>query len=158
MKARIVVIALVIGVLAVLYSFTAANQPVNTPQHAAVLDSGKMFGEGVAQFKKKAGHPLSMGMCDKKDGHFMTNVVLYEINGIQLFEIKNSGKKFFYMRTENRALTFFQEREGKFEEIPLHGIDAVLDAAGAPEFAKSINASGVKNDCVEQRVGQGIGT
>jgi hypothetical protein len=131
---------------------------VNTPQHAAVLDSGKMFGEGVAQFKKKAGHPLAMGTCDKKDGHFMTNVILYEIDGIQLFEIKNSGKKFFYMRTGDRALTFFQERDGKFEEIPLSGIDAFLGAAGASEFAKSINPSGAKHDCIEQRVEQGTGT
>lgn len=157
MKARFTVAALVIGILVALYSFSAVKPRLNMTQSSAVLDSGKMFGEGMAEFKKKAGHPLATGACDKKDGHFMTNVVLYEINGVQLFEIKNLEKKFFYMRTENRALTFFQEREGKFEEIPLPGIATVLSTAGASEFAKSIDPSGPKNDCVEQRVEQGIG-
>lgn len=158
MKVRFAVMALFVGILAVLYLFAGVKPTLNTPRSSAVPDSGKMFGEGVAKFKKRAGHPLAMGTCDKKDGHFMTNVVLYEIGGIQLFEIKNAGKKFFYMRTENRALTFFQERDGKFEEIPLPRIDAVLDIAGASEFAKSIGPSGAKNDCVEQRVEQGTGT
>jgi hypothetical protein len=150
MKSRLGIIALVIGMMVSSSSFAADMQP-NKPNVSAEKDSGTTFGEGLTGFKKMAGHPLATGTCDKKGDHFATNIVLYDFDGVQLFEITNSDKKFFFVRLGLEPEAFFEERGGEYKEIPLAEIYATLNVAGAQEFRKSIDPAAAESDCTAQR-------
>ncbi len=151
MNVRMSIIAITVALFAAPTSFAGATAP-KAPKPSAEKDSGKQFGEAMIKFKEKAGHPTMVGMCDKKGETYATHVVLWVINGIQLFEIENSGKKFFYVRSGPEPKGFFQESNGKFKEISLEQMPTVLTESGVSEFLKSISTPISDHDCVAKKL------
>lgn len=155
MKAHIIVSALLATLLSAPFTFAETAQPSTTPQ----ISSPPME-EVIAQFKKSAGGPFAVGVCDKdkEDGtSFNTHVIFYQLEGIHFFEIENGEKKFAFIRLANgKPVGFFQELNGKFSSIPLDEMYRVLTEAGAPEFVKTINpADSSAFDCVAKQVSKG---
>lgn len=156
MNVRMSIIAITVALFAASTSFAGATAP-KAPKPSAEKDSGKQFAEAMTVFKEKAGHPTMAGMCDKKGETYATHVVLWEIDEIQLFEIKNSGQNFFYLRSGSGSLAFYQEKVGKFTKIDLGRIPGVLKASGASEFLKSLDPSlELNHDCVAKKLEPGI--
>ncbi len=131
---------------------SCANQEIAQIEHKQL---GPEAMENIAALKQSDQRPR-LALCDRgKDGRYASEVAAYDLLMGTLFDVRNSGRQFYYLALWEGGNSLMYQYDGTIGEVPLTRMFVFLRNNGAPEFAKSVGfrrfppgRTPIPNDCV----------